>query len=147
MAFKMVVAHDYGRESDRALQWASDFVRGINGELVLLHVILVPPPPIRKVPLIPALRLSEDPEESLRKLREIAEHCGVQAQVDVVETNDAGRGIVQRAKELGADAIAVAVTTPGRSSLARVFTGSVTDYIVHHAGCAVMAVPVSPTLH
>jgi nucleotide-binding universal stress UspA family protein len=140
MAYRIVVPHDYGPEADYALEWAGSLIKATGGTLVLLHVILVPGPPIPKLPMIPALRPIEDPDESQRKLREAAARYSVAAEVDVFETNDAGPGIVSRAKELAADLIAIGVPMPGRGGLSRAFLGSVVDKVVWHAHCPVVAV-------
>jgi nucleotide-binding universal stress UspA family protein len=140
MAYRIVVPHDYGPEADGALAWAGALLKSTGGTLVLLHVILVPAPPTKKVPLIPALRLTENPDDSLEKLRALAEQHNQQAEVDVVETSDAGPGIVQRARELGAELIAIGVQAKGRGGLSRAILGSVVDYVVWHASCPVVAV-------
>jgi nucleotide-binding universal stress UspA family protein len=140
MAYRIVVPHDYGPEADYALDWAAGLIRAAGGTLVLLHVILVPAPPVRKMPMIPALRPTEDPDESTRKLRETAERHGVPAEVDVIETADAGHGIVSRAKELGADLVAIGAPVPGHGGFYRALMGSVVDQVVWHAACPVVVV-------
>ena len=140
MAYRIVVPHDYGPEADQALEWASTLIKATGGTLVLLHVIPVPAPPIPKVPMIPALRPTEDPDESLRKLREAAAKHAVPSEIDVIELSDVGPGIVRRAKELGADLIAIGTHVPGRGGLSRAILGSVVDHVVWHAHCAVIAV-------
>jgi nucleotide-binding universal stress UspA family protein len=140
MAYRIVVPHDYGPEADGALAWAAALLASTGGTLVLLHVILVPAPPVKKVPLIPALRLTEDPHASLDKLRALAEQYGQPAEIDVFETSDAGPGIVSRARELGADLIAIGVQAKGRGGLSRAILGSVVDHVVWHASCPVVAV-------
>jgi nucleotide-binding universal stress UspA family protein len=142
MGRKIVVPHDYGPESDYALTWAAKLVHDKGGTLTLLHVILVPAPPIKKLPMIPILRPTEDPDDSLQKLQAIAERLEVAAAVDVIETNDAGPGIVQRAKQLGAEIVVMGVSHPGRGGLSRAILGSVVDHVVWHAGCPVITVPV-----
>jgi nucleotide-binding universal stress UspA family protein len=140
MAYRIVVPHDYGPEADGALAWAGALLKSTGGTLVLLHVILNPAPPVKKVPLIPALRLTEDPDVSLEKLRALAERHNQPAEVDVFETSDAGPGIVTRAQELGADLIAIGVPAKGPGALSRAILGSVVDHVVWHASCPVVAV-------
>ncbi|MBI3967758.1 MAG: universal stress protein [Chloroflexi bacterium] len=53
----------------------------------------------------------------------------------------AGEVIVQRARELGADLIAM--TTHGRGGLGRVIFGSVADEVLRHAPCPILLVRVS----
>lgn len=140
MAYRIVVPHDYGPEADSALTWAAALVQATGGTLVLLHVILVPAPPTRKVPLIPALRLTEDPGATVQRLRDSAARHGVPAELDVFETSDAGPGIVARARELRADLVAIGVNAKGRGGLSRAILGSVVDHVVWHAACPVVAV-------
>jgi nucleotide-binding universal stress UspA family protein len=140
MAYRIVVPHDYGPEADHALEWAAELIRAAGGTLVLLHVILVPGPPLRKMPMIPALRPTEDPDESVGKLRTTAERHGVPAEVDVFETSDAGPGIVARAKELGADLIAMGSPSSHHGGFYRAIMGSVVDQVVWHAVCPVVVV-------
>jgi nucleotide-binding universal stress UspA family protein len=140
MAYTIVVPHDYGPDADCALDWAAALVKAAGGSLVLLHVILVPAPPIHKMPMIPALRPTEDPDASTQKLKETAVRHGVAATIDVFETNDAGPGIVLRAKELGADLIAIGASAPGRGGLSRALLGSVVDHVVWHAASPVVVV-------
>jgi nucleotide-binding universal stress UspA family protein len=140
MPYRIVVPHDYGPEADVALAWAGGLLRSTGGTLVLLHVVLVPAPPIKKMPMIPALRPTEDPEESRTKLRAIAEQHSQPAEVDVFETSDAGPGIVERAHALSADLIAIGVSAKGRGGLSRAILGSVIDHVVWHASCPVVVV-------
>ena len=140
MAYRIIVPHDYGPEADSALEWAAALIKSAGGSLVLLHVILVPAPPIRKMPMIPALRPTEDPDGSLAKLRETAAPYGVPVEVDVFETNEAGAGIVERTKELGGEIIVIGGSAQGRGGLSRALLGSVVDYVVWNAFCPVVVV-------
>jgi nucleotide-binding universal stress UspA family protein len=140
MAYRIVVPHDYGPEADYALEWAAALIRSAGGTLILLHVILYPPPPVKRMPMIPALRPTEDPDDSMRALREAADRHGVNAEVDVFETSDAGAGIVTRAKELGADLIAMGAPGTGHGGFYRAIMGSVVDQVVWHASCPVIVV-------
>lgn len=144
MPYRIVVPHDYGPEADTALAWAGSLLKSTGGTLMLLHIILVPAPPIKKMPMIPALRPTEDPEVSLDMLRALAEKHRQPAEVDVFETNDAGPGIVRRSRELGADLIAIGIQTKARGGLSRAILGSVVDYVVWHAHCPVVAVRTGP---
>jgi universal stress protein A len=138
-AYRIVVPHDYSADADHALEWAATLVRGGGGSLILLHVILVPAPPIPKMPMIPALRPIEDRDVSVLRLQEAGARLGVPAEVDVFTTSEAGPGIVRRARELGADLIAIGGSA-GRSGLSRVFRGSVIDHVVWNSACPVTVV-------
>jgi nucleotide-binding universal stress UspA family protein len=140
MPYRIVVPHDYGADADGALAWAGALLRSTGGSLVLLHVILVPAPPIKKVPMIPALRPTEDPAQSLEQLRALAEKHSQAAEVDVFETSDAGPGIVERARQLGAELIVIGAQEKGRGGLSRALLGSVIDQVVWNAHCPVTVV-------
>jgi nucleotide-binding universal stress UspA family protein len=146
MPHRIVVPHDYGPEADAALAWAGALLRSTGGALVLLHVILVPAPPIKRMPLLAALRPTEDPQNSLLRLRAIAEQHSQPAEVDVFETSDAGPGIVDRARELGSDLITIGVPAKGRGGVSRAILGSVVDHVVWHASCPVVVVRASQPL-
>jgi nucleotide-binding universal stress UspA family protein len=140
MRQRIVVPHDYGAEADSALAWAGSLLTSTGGSLVLLHVILIPAPPIKGMPMIPALRPTEDPAASLERLRAVAEKHSQAAEVDVFETNDAGPGIVARARQLDADLIAIGAEAKGRGGLSRAIRGSVIDHVVWNAHCPVVVV-------
>jgi nucleotide-binding universal stress UspA family protein len=146
MSYRIVVPHDYGPEADLALAWAAGLVKAAGGTLVLLHVILFPAPPVRRMPMIPELRPTEDPDESTQRLREVADRHEVPAEVDVFETSDAGPGIVVRARELRADLIAMGSPAQVRGGFYRAIMGSVVDHVVWNAACPVVVVRApSPT--
>jgi nucleotide-binding universal stress UspA family protein len=144
MSYRIVVPHDYGPEADLALEWAAKLIKAAGGTLVLLHVILVPAPPVKKMPMIPALRPTEDPDESGKRLRDAADRLGVPAEIDVFETSDAGPGIVARAKELRADLVAIGSPSSGHGGFYRAIMGSVVDQVVWHASCPVVVVRSPP---
>ncbi len=57
----------------------------------------------------------------------------------VVEVGDAAAAICQVAERLGVDVIVVG--SHGRTGLARMFLGSVSEHVVRHAPCAVLVIP------
>jgi nucleotide-binding universal stress UspA family protein len=57
----------------------------------------------------------------------------------VVEVGDAAPAICQVAERLGVDVIVVG--SHGRTGLARIFLGSVSEHVVRHAPCAVLVIP------
>jgi nucleotide-binding universal stress UspA family protein len=140
MIHRVIVPHDYSPEAERALAWAAALVHDRGGSLVLLHVILFPAKPIRKLPMIPELRPTEDPADSVAKLRTAAERHRVNAEIDVFETSDAGPGIVSRAAELGGDLVVIGGSAQSRGNLSRAFRASVIDHVVWNASCPVVVV-------
>jgi nucleotide-binding universal stress UspA family protein len=55
-----------------------------------------------------------------------------------VEMGDAGPMIVWVAEQIGADVVVVG--SHGRGALKRMVSGSVSEYVVHHAPCPVLVV-------
>ena len=60
----------------------------------------------------------------------------------VVETGDAAAAICQVAERLGVDVIIVG--SHGRTGLARLFLGSVSEHVVRHAPCPVLVIRNPP---
>lgn len=58
----------------------------------------------------------------------------------IPSAEDPGRALVQFAIDADADVIVVGATSKGR--IRRVFTHSVSNYLVHHAPCPVLVVPL-----
>lgn len=56
-----------------------------------------------------------------------------------VANESAGTGIVSKAKECGAELIIMG--TRGQNKVRRTILGSVSDYVLHHAGIPVAVVP------
>jgi nucleotide-binding universal stress UspA family protein len=94
------------------------------------------------VPYFPEAPLLPDRKRSEAALREFLELHGADAAKGVVrEADDAAAGILERARETGADAIVIA--TQGRRGLDRWLLGSVSEKVVRHAEAPVLAVPWS----
>jgi nucleotide-binding universal stress UspA family protein len=66
-----------------------------------------------------------------------ARDAGIQAASDYL-TGEPGRQICAFAKEWGADLILIG--RRGRSGLSELLLGSVSNYVIHHAHCAVMVI-------
>jgi len=60
----------------------------------------------------------------------------------VVEVGDAAAAICQVAERLGVDVVVVG--SHGRTGLARLFLGSVSEHVVRHAPCPVLVIPTHP---
>lgn len=72
-----------------------------------------------------------------RLKKEFQVHGVVNVKSAILEGNP-GDEIVKAAKHFKSDLILM--STHGRSGLRRVLLGSVTDYVIHHAGCPVLVV-------
>jgi len=76
-------------------------------------------------------------EATVRSVREMVERSGLRVETRVREGN-AGREIVEEAREWGADLVLMG--SHGRTGLKRVLTGSVAQHVVSHAPCSVEVV-------
>lgn len=77
--------------------------------------------------------------ETARAVAAAAAALGNRVDVRLVESqDDAGRSIVDVAGEVGADLVVVGAS--GKGLLRRLFSGSVSDHVVHHAPCPVLVV-------
>lgn len=73
------------------------------------------------------------------KLKTVTLLLQLNAQFFRVMNESPGPGIVAKAKECGAELIIMG--TRGQNKLRRTILGSVSDYVLHHAGMAVAVVP------
>ncbi|HEY9623304.1 MAG TPA: universal stress protein [Crinalium sp.] len=83
-------------------------------------------------------------EHQTREIHERLTHCceqaaqqGISAEFDY-RLADAGQGICQAAQRWGADLIVLG--RRGRKGLTEVLLGSVSNYVLHHAPCAVLVI-------
>ena len=78
--------------------------------------------------------------EALAELAKTASEALPDVPVEkVIEVGDAAAAICQVAERLGVDIIIVG--SHGRTGLARVFLGSVSEHVVRHAPCPVLVIP------
>lgn len=80
---------------------------------------------------------TEEIQALLRRYCEIATQQGVVTEFDYRLT-DAGQGLCQAARHWGADLIVMG--RRGRKGLTEVLLGSVSNYVLHHAPCAVLVI-------
>ncbi|MGH0030275.1 MAG: universal stress protein [Myxococcota bacterium] len=142
---QIVVPYDFSAHSRAALATASDLARRLGAKLHLVHVILQPsfsyghggygaaaaPPP----PVMPELR-----EQAEASLRDVAAGVAgpLAAEPHVLEGGDVTETLLLAAEKLGADLIVMG--THGRTGLAHVFLGSVTERMLRRAPCPVLGV-------
>ncbi len=136
---RVVVGIDGSEPSRRALLWAADYASRLGGSLDVVTAWTFPEhaAPLGVVPAVPW------PEELVpqahRKLDELVAEILPDAPVPVrteVERGAAGPVLVDAAA--GADLLVVG--NRGRSALAGLLLGSVSEYCVRHATCSVVVV-------
>lgn len=151
---KILVAIDRSSMSDQVFEEALSLAKATDAALMLLHV-LAPLEEGYPMPIYPgpdsiypgndeAIRLYaqqwQDFEktglETLRKLNGRALEAGIMAEF-TQSAGDPGRVICQLANSWGADLIVLG--RRGHSGLSELILGSVSNYVLHHAPCSVLA--------
>ncbi len=140
---RILVPTDFSQHSHNALNYAAAFAEKFGAELYLLHVVqdlalfipeavsVVPPamPPIEQ--MTAAVREALERVVRENDLGRLTVHCEVREGTPFYE-------IVQFAKEANIDLVIMG--THGRSGLAHVLLGSVTERVVRKAPCPVLTV-------
>jgi nucleotide-binding universal stress UspA family protein len=134
---------DLSPAGNRAVGYAYSLLRARPGvvELCYVHEHVLPNPPYAydDVPgrLTPARRAAID-----RELRALvpaaAEGFGITTHVSIIDGGAAAKAIVQAAERFNVDVISMG--SHGRSGIARVLLGSVTEEVTRHAGKPVLVV-------
>lgn len=158
MVRKILVALDYSSIGDRILDQALEFAKATGASLVLLHVFSLVDGYPTMVNVSPGSGFSTSPNlsevaiqaamedwqqrqqtslDQLNHLVDRAKQAGVQAEGHHI-FGQPGRVICDLAKELKVDLILMG--RQGRSGLSEAILGSVSNYVVHHAGRSVWIV-------
>jgi len=140
----LVVPHDFSVHAHAALATAIDLSKRLEGSaLHLLHVVQTPTYGYAYAggalpPAIDTRALCEGARKSLAEVAAAEEDLGPEVELHVVE----GLGIADaiRASSEAIDADLIVMGTHGRTGLAHVFLGSVTERTLRVAPCPVLAV-------
>ena len=104
-------------------------------KVYIVYVFEVP----RALPL--DAEISEEFEKGdlvLEKAAAVAEEFGLEPETDIIQARAAGTGIVDEARDLGADLIAVGMNT--KPKLGDYIFGSTVNYVLDRAPCQVIVV-------
>ncbi len=156
MSFKRILAAiDYSPLGQAVFDQAVELAQNNQAELMLFHCLTAD---TVGIPIMLPGELGLSPhlatqayhteqgflEQQTRQIQQLlASYCGV-AQRRGVTTNfhyrcvDPGRGLCQAAQQWGADLIILG--RRGRKGLAEAILGSVSNYVLHHASCAVLVI-------
>ncbi|ABU81746.1 universal stress protein [Ignicoccus hospitalis] len=140
---KALVAVDGSEYSKYAVEYVSDLLNKDSWEVVVLHVIpsmeefgieSVAPPSL-------VAQLLEELKENAKKIVEesakVFQDKGFKVST-LIKEGHVGKTIVETAKELDADLIALG--TRGLSGIKAIILGSVARYVANHAHCPVLVV-------
>lgn len=149
----VMICYDDSEHSRRAVQFYVRSLSRPNDRVVMLHAIeaqeiIIPSQPMYVTPYSSAT-FQEDLKKLRNKmtskgveLRALLTEAGIKCRIHVLDGPDKpGVYIVQKAAELQANMIVIG--SRGLGVIRRTLMGSVSDYVLHHAGCATCVVPPS----
>jgi len=148
---RILVPHDGSAFAEQVLPHAAELARATGAELHLLEVIPPPNPALFASDVsdpVGAELTMEALEEADEAMREVGEHRFATLQRELgaqgvkvawqVREGDPAKSIVDYIGEQSIDL--VAMTSHGRTGIARAILGSVTDAVLRHVTCPVLVV-------
>ncbi len=131
----ILLATDLTSASSAATAAATDLAIRLGADLLVMTVLETSKAGVTRLAARPEARETR----ALRAQTIVGEARAAGARANyLVWEGDAGDAIVTAAQAEGADLIVVG--THGRSTVGRFLLGSVSDHVVHHAGCPVLVV-------
>ncbi|XP_061179310.1 uncharacterized protein LOC133187930 [Saccostrea echinata] len=148
----VIIAMDGSDASLNAFNWYRTMARMETDRITLVHAVeiyrsIYTSPLFHDIPFavdVNAVRkaYADHKIETENKLYDLAllmkAYC-IEGKVRSVHADDPGEGLVRIAEELEADMIVMG--TRGQSTMRRTVTGSVSDYVLHHATAPVLICP------
>ncbi|WP_294947696.1 universal stress protein [Sulfurivirga sp.] len=142
----IMVAVDFSPHSEKAVSRATALAEALDARLQLVHVVEVPTYPVLEDVAVSGLpgmwdvNLTEAlMEASRRRLHNVAKRFGLSEDQCEVLVGVAKVDLVEHADQVGADLIVMGRHGEG---FFESLVGSVTDSVMHHAHCDVLAVDV-----
>jgi nucleotide-binding universal stress UspA family protein len=125
----ILLSYDFSPAADEALRWVTELQSLAHGQTVVLHVVdAIPLISTAEGGIAPLDPIVDDAEAALRG---VVERAGIEAQARVVLESGVGPVVVEIARSMGADLIAMG--THGRGFLGRLMMGSVAEYVLRNA--------------
>ncbi len=140
----ILVPYDFSQHAKAALATAVGLAKRLNtAKLHLVHVIqpAYPYPMFEGAVVVPPANMFEVRRNVLRSLEEIAGgigECPAQVESHIIEGSNISDLLLKIAERLDADMIVMG--THGRTGIAHVFLGSVTERMLRKAPCPVLTV-------
>ena len=144
-AQRVLLATDFSKGSEHALETAVSLARHYRAELILVHVVTVwdydPANPDWRFPPLPADHVNEIELQGKQRLEDRGADVatdGLRVKTLLVRGFDPGLEIVRTADEEGADVIVM--STHGRTGVSHLVIGSTAEKVVRYASCPVLTV-------
>lgn len=136
---KILVPVDGSPATSKVIEWACHFAKTFGSELLLLHVVSIPPVSDVGGMQVAAKELEEAGQSILSSAVKAAEERSVSpTPILDFSVGNAGMRIVQLAKEKSADIIVIGAR--GQSRIRALLMGSVANNVVNNAHCPVFVV-------
>jgi nucleotide-binding universal stress UspA family protein len=132
---KLMVALRDQESVESLMTLAVHLSNGMDAELVVLHVVEVPPAtPIEAGDEI----LDHAGKEILAAARRVAERSSKKISTELLRAREVGEAIAGEAKDRGAELLIMGYHRPHPYALGELLLGSTVQYVAHHAPCRVI---------
>ena len=132
---KLMVALRDQESVESLMTLAVHLSNGMDAELVVLHVVEVPPAtPIEAGDEI----LDHAGKEILAAATRVAERSSKKLSTELLRAREVGEAIVGEAKDQGVELLIVGHRGSHPSALGELLLGSTAQYVAHHAPCRVI---------
>ncbi|MBI5101775.1 MAG: universal stress protein [Nitrospirae bacterium] len=135
---KILYSTDGSLHSEKALKEAVNMAKTCGTKLYVITVVDVNPEYATMAPNV-IERAEKEAGELLEEVRKCAAKEGIDVELIMHEGDEPWKFIVEEAKEKNVDMIVMG--SHGRTGLARLLMGSVTEKVIGHAPCKVLVVP------
>ncbi len=136
---KILVGYDGSENSDAALDEAINLAKCSGGKII---IATSPELDARLKALAPEMdiELTGHAQATLDKASAKIKETGVEFETELLTATTAHEGIVETAKEKGADLIVLGCH--GKAALVRLLMGSTTERVIGHTNCSVLVVSI-----
>ncbi len=138
----ILVPIDFSEASTRALEYAADYARLMDAQLLIVHIHAGPRADAGEGMLHSGV-VMEDRESITRKLESVKPKKDDVSVEHRLLSGDAGQEILRVAADDGVDLIVMA--THGHTGLLRTLMGSVAEHVLRRSPCPVMTIKVPKT--
>jgi nucleotide-binding universal stress UspA family protein len=132
---KLMVALRDPESVESLMTLAVHLAHGMDAELVVLHVVEVPPAtPLEAEDEV----LDHEGKEILAAARRVAERSSKEISTELLRAREAGEAIAGEAKDRGTELLIMGYHRPHPHALGELLLGSTVQYVAHHAPCRVL---------
>jgi nucleotide-binding universal stress UspA family protein len=136
---QILVGFDFSTAAHKAMEWAADLQRTVQGKPFHAIFVINPlPSPVLPETASLGILSAEEIDGYRRSLAAAVKKVSEAATSEVVLSGAPGAAILETARMTKADLIVLG--THGRGALSRLFAGSVAEYVLRHANVPVLTI-------